>query len=208
MDPPSCPHGTKRDNGKAGSLLLFGDLVFCTGDSLHGKPHPWVAREEEKLVGSYISQEFSSAASALPPCCVQWTQTLSKWGLGCFLLSLPLHLSCPDVQLIVSLFLTAPFSLLLLLGHAFNASEAMTALRFSVWFIFFPLVLWWIIPLKCFKFFRKLYMRRNRGHVLTLCVHSRSVITYSLNGKENLEEMKSQQDPESDSLALEKELNW
>lgn len=50
-------------------------------------------------------------------------------------------------------------------------------------------------------------MRRNRGHVLTLCVCSHSVITYSLNGKENLKEMKSQQDPESDSLALEKELN-
>lgn len=50
-------------------------------------------------------------------------------------------------------------------------------------------------------------MRRNRGHVLTLCVHSHSVITNNLNGKENLKEMKSQQDPESDSLALEEELN-
>lgn len=50
-------------------------------------------------------------------------------------------------------------------------------------------------------------MRRNRGHVLTLCVRPHSVITYSLNEKENLKEMKSQQDPESDSFALEKELN-
>lgn len=50
-------------------------------------------------------------------------------------------------------------------------------------------------------------MRRNREQVLTLCVRSHSVITYSLNGKENLKEMKSQQDPESDSFALEKELN-
>lgn len=33
--------------------------------------------------------------------------------------------------------LHSSFSLLLLLGHAFNASEAMIALRFSVWFIFF-----------------------------------------------------------------------
>lgn len=79
-----------------------------------------------------------------------------------------------------------------------------------VWFIFFflPWVLWWLLPLKCFKFFRSLYMKRNKGHVLTLCVHPCSATTYSLNEKENLKKMKSQQDSESDSFTLEWELKW
>lgn len=55
-------------------------------------------------------------------------------GLWCFPLSLPLYLSCPDVMLITVLFFTALFSLLLLLCNAYNASEAMVALRFSVCF--------------------------------------------------------------------------
>lgn len=132
-------------------------------------------------------------------------------GLWCFPLSLPLYFSCPDVMLITILFFTASFSLLLLC-NAYNASETTIALRFSVWlfcfFFFSPWVLWWLLPLKCFKFFRSLYMKRNKGHVLTLCVHPCSATTYSLNEKENLKKMKSQQDPESDSFTLEWELKW
>lgn len=42
--------------------------------------------------------------------------------------------------------------------------------------------------------------------MLTLCVHLCSTATYSLNEKENLKKMKSQQDPESGSFVLETEL--
>lgn len=123
----------------------------------------------------------------------------------------PLYFSCPDVMLITVLFFSASFSLLLLC-NAYNASETMIALRFSVClvylFFFLPWVLWWLLPLKCFKFFRSLYMKRNKGHVLTLCAHPCSANTYSLNEKENLKKMKSQQDPESDSFTLEWELKW
>lgn len=52
MNPPRHPHDAKCDNGKGGSLLLFRDFVFCTGNSLHGQPLPWVARKEKQLMGS------------------------------------------------------------------------------------------------------------------------------------------------------------
>jgi len=80
----------------------------------------------------------------------------------------------------------------------------MIALRFSVHF--FPWVLRWLLPLKCFKLFRSLYISRNKQHVLTLFVRPRSPITYSLNEKENLKKMKSQHNPESDSFTLQMKL--
>lgn len=80
------PHGAECDNGKADFLLFSALVILFMGSPILG----W----QEQLMGSHILQEFSSAAVALHPCCVQWTQKSTQWGFWCFLLSLPLMPRC------------------------------------------------------------------------------------------------------------------
>lgn len=121
-----------------GKSLLFGDLVFSAGDFLYGKPHPWVAREEQPL----LVPPFCKNSALLPllyPLAVLREHKHRPNGVSD--VSSFLSHSASHAQMFCSLFLysSQQFSLLLLLGHAFNASEAMIALRFSVWFIFFSI---------------------------------------------------------------------
>lgn len=114
-------------------------------------------------------------------CSLEKTASPRLSGLWCFPLFLPLCFSCPAVMLITVLSSTVLFSLPLLLGSACNASEADCFEIFCVGFsFFFSVTLCWLFPLKCFKFFRCLYMKRNKEHAMTLCVQTCPAITYKV----------------------------
>lgn len=115
-------------------------------------------------------------------------------GLWCFPRSLPLYLSCPDVMSVTGLFFTA----------LCNASGTVVALRVFVIFHEFYDGFFLLNAYNSLGSFTWREMRGTQWPYMSIC----SAITHSLNENENLKEVKSQQDPESDTFSLEKELRW